>query len=125
MVFSSVWHSLLIFGAVYFTNHEGTADLKGLNTGYWVQSYFFSTPLLLTVLIKSALGTTHWVWVTYFVIFFSWFLNLIIMFGVNMLTPQILYSDEGTALINHVLPTYYILCILLPILAALPDIISA
>jgi phospholipid-transporting ATPase len=125
MVFSSIWHSLLIFGAIYFTNYEGTADIQGLNTGFWVQSYLFSTPLLMTVLIKSALGTTHWVWLTFFMIFISWFFNLIVMFFVDVLTPNILYSDEGTALINHVLPTYYILCILSPLLAAVPDIISS
>ena len=124
MIFSSFWHSLLIFGAIYYTNREGTADIKGLNTGYWVQSYFFSTPLLITVLIKSALMTTHWIWITFFAIFISWALNLVIMFFVQVLTPGILYSDSGTALIEHVLPTYYILCILLPLLAAVPDILS-
>jgi phospholipid-transporting ATPase len=124
MMFSSFWHSLLIFGAVYFINYEGTSDVRGLNTGYWVQCYLFSTPLLFTVLVKHALMSKRWIWVTWAALFASVALNLVIMFFVQVLTPNVSYSDSGTALIDHVLPTYYILTLLLPAFSALPDLLS-
>ena len=54
---SAIWHSFVIFGSIYYINSNGTLDAGGKSTGYWVQCYLFSTPLLVTVLYKAALMT--------------------------------------------------------------------
>ena len=99
-------------------------DNDGLSTGYWVQCYLFSTPLLFTILLKHSLMTRHWVWITHFVIALSILLNLIIMFADQLLLPYIIYSDSWTSVITHLAPSYYVLIILMPIVCLLPDFIS-
>lgn len=124
MLLSSIWHSLLIFGAIYFVNYNGASDNQGHNTGYWIQTYLFSTPLLLTVLVKHSLMTYHWIWITWASILLSILLNLVVMFAIQGFIPLILYYDYKTAIIQHFIPTYYLLCILIPVLCALPDLFS-
>ncbi|RKO89133.1 hypothetical protein BDK51DRAFT_23151 [Blyttiomyces helicus] len=114
---SSFWHSFAIFFSVYFVNREGVLDVNGRSTGYWVQTYLFSTPLLITVLGKAALVTRRWVWPSWAGILVSLVLNLATMF----LVEAFKYVDTGTSEIDHVLPGYYLLSYLMPIVCLLPD----
>ncbi|KAJ3277641.1 hypothetical protein HK104_003117, partial [Borealophlyctis nickersoniae] len=101
---SSLWHSFAIFGSVWLVHHEGAVDTNGRSTGYWVQCYLFSTPILITVLLKSAVGTRLWVWPTWVVILASLCLNVVAMFVVEVFK----FVEKGTSEIGHALPAYYL-----------------
>ncbi|OAJ43171.1 hypothetical protein BDEG_26551 [Batrachochytrium dendrobatidis JEL423] len=121
--FTALLHSVFIFGSAYLTNFEGAVDINGKSTGYWVQCYLFSTPLLISVLVKLAVMTRHWVWPIWFTIVFSMGLNISVMFIVTLL-ESFFYSDFETAIITHALPAYYLLSLLMPALCNLPDVIG-
>ncbi|KAJ3045236.1 hypothetical protein HDV00_011108 [Rhizophlyctis rosea] len=115
---SSLWHSLAIFGAVYFVHREGQADVNGRSTGYWVQCYLFSTPLLITVLLRHGLGTGYWNWIVWVALLGSALLNLAEMGVVEGLMKTV---ESGTFEINHALPAYWMLILLMPVFCCLPD----
>ncbi|KAH6564529.1 hypothetical protein BASA60_010274 [Batrachochytrium salamandrivorans] len=121
--FTAVLHSIFIFGSAYLTNFEGAVDVGGKSTGYWVQCYLFSTPLLISVLTKLAVMTRNWVWPVWVTIIFSMALNIGVMFFVIVLESWF-YSDYETAIIIHALPAYYFLSLLMPALCNLPDIVG-
>ncbi|TPX31648.1 hypothetical protein SmJEL517_g05073 [Synchytrium microbalum] len=115
---SAVWHSLVIFGSVYFINSEGNLDFKGRANGYWVQCYLFSTPLLITVVAKSLTQTRHFIWITAAVVAVSMLLNTLTMVVVTALG----YTEVGTFQLDHVIPAYYLCLLLLPTMCLLPDL---
>ncbi|KAJ3061095.1 hypothetical protein HK102_009250, partial [Quaeritorhiza haematococci] len=116
---SALWHSALIFFSVYFIVQDGVLDIDGSVTGYWVQCYMFGTPVLTTVMLKMALATKHWVWLTWASIGGSLLLNVIVMFLLEALG----YLEAGTADINHVLPAYWLTCVWVPVACCLPDLV--
>ncbi len=118
----SLIHATFIFGVAYYTNNQGTLDLNGRSTGYWVQCYLFSTPLLLVVTAKMVTMTRFWIWITLFGILFSLAINLAIIFGLVILS-YFTYVDYQTSVIIHGMPAYYLLCIILPGLCILPDML--
>jgi phospholipid-transporting ATPase len=118
----SLIHTSIIFGTVYYLNYEGTLDSAGKSTGYWVQTYLFSTPMLLVVLLKSSIMTRFWIWLTASGILFSLFLNAALMFSLVIL-DFFTYSDYNTAVILHSLPAYYLLIVLLPAICIIPDML--
>ena len=119
---TAIIHSLLIFGTVYFINFEGAVDISGRSTGYWVQCYLLSTPLLITVLVKSVVLTRFWVWPVWSSLLISIVLNVGVMFFL-MVIESIIYTDTETAVIVHALPAYYLLCFVMPALCNVPDIV--
>ncbi|KAJ3358385.1 hypothetical protein HDU91_005236 [Kappamyces sp. JEL0680] len=118
----SMLQSLFIFGVAYYLNYQGTLDFQGRSTGYWVQCYLFSTPLLLVVLAKQATISRFWIWITSFGILISLALNVALMFGLVILT-YFTFIDYETAVILHSLPAYYLLIVLLPAICTLPDLL--
>ncbi|KAI8925711.1 hypothetical protein BC831DRAFT_459873 [Entophlyctis helioformis] len=120
---TAILHSVFIFGSAYLTNFEGAVDTAGRSTGYWVQCYLFSTPLLISVLFKMVVMTRHWVWPIWLSLIASMAFNIAIMFGLVILT-EIIYTDYNTAAITHALPAYYLLCLLMPALCNVPDILG-
>jgi phospholipid-transporting ATPase len=116
-------HSILIFGIVYFLNYEGTLDVLGRSTGYWVQCYLLSTPLLFTVTLKQVVITKFWFWIPVAAILLSLALNTALMFGLIILS-SFTYLDYQTAAIVHVIPSYYILVFLVPAVCTLPDLFA-
>ncbi|KAI8811238.1 hypothetical protein BJ742DRAFT_798686, partial [Cladochytrium replicatum] len=117
MVASAFWHSLAIFGSVYFIASEGTLDPDGYSVGYWVQCYYFGTPVLITVLVKSLLMSERWTWGMGGVVFASFLVHVAMMFLLEVMK----YVEAGTSIIAHVLPTYYFVCIVIPVICLLPD----
>lgn len=117
-------HSVLIWGIVYFLNYEGTLDVLGRSTGYWVQCYLLSTPLLITVLLKQVSIIKFWFWIPVAAVLISLALNTALMFSLVILA-SFTYSDYQTAVIIHVTPAYYILVFLLPAVCNLPDLFAA
>ncbi|KAJ1566169.1 hypothetical protein HK096_002678 [Nowakowskiella sp. JEL0078] len=120
MLLSSIWHSLALFGCVWFINSEGSLDPEGYSIGYWVQCYLFGTPMLLTVLLKCALMTKHWVWLSWTFLLISFALNIALMFFLEVFN----WIEVGTPEITHILPTYYFVCVLVPIVCLLPDFLT-
>lgn len=121
---AAVWHSFIVFGTVYYINSNGTLDMNGRSTGYWVQCYLFSTPLLVAVLYKAALMTRFWVWISVAASVGSVVLNVAIMFLVDYLnSTSYAYTEAGTSIINHILPTYYFVVLLIPFACVIPDLI--
>lgn len=118
----SLVHALLIFGTVYYVNFEGTLDVDGRSTGYWVQCYLFSTPMLLVVLLKQSVISRFWIWVTAFSLLLSFALNIALMFSLVIL-DFFTYSDYGTSIIIHSLPAYYLLIVVLPAICIIPDVL--
>jgi phospholipid-transporting ATPase len=117
----SICHAMIIFGVVYFFNYEGAIDTQGRSTGYWVQSYLVSTPLLVTVLFKQLAISRFWIWLTIIGLVFSLAMNIAVMFGLELLNT---YLDFQTSAIIHALPGYYLLIIFLPIACLIPDLIA-
>jgi phospholipid-transporting ATPase len=117
----SLISALLIFLAVYGMNFDGTADLIGRSTGYWVQCYLFSTPMLLVVTFKMATMTRFWIWPIIWGLGISIALNIGVMFLLIVL-DSLYVTDYATAVITHALPPYYILCVLMPAACIVPDI---
>jgi phospholipid-transporting ATPase len=117
----SLLHSGLIFLSVYFTNFEGAADNDGYSSGYWVQCYLFSTPMLLTIASKLMVHTRFYVYPIIILMFLSILCNVIIMFLLVILDAYY-YTDYATAAITHALPGYYLLSILMPAACIIPDI---
>jgi phospholipid-transporting ATPase len=118
----SVLHSVAIFLSVYFTNYEGAADSLGYSTGYWVQCYMFSTPMLLTVTSKLIINTRFWIYLTVILILLSILASVILMFLLLVLT-SLYYIDYDTASIAHAMPSYYLLSILMPAACIVPDLL--
>lgn len=118
----SFTHAVMIFGTVYLTNFEGATDIEGRSTGYWVQAYLFSTPMLLTVLGKLAAMSKNYVWPIYVCLAVSLILNVAVMFALVVL-DAFYYTDYATANIIHALPAYYLLCVLMPAACIVPDMV--
>lgn len=117
----AVLHSLLVFGIAYYLNNEGTLDVLGRSTGYWVQCYLLSTPMLGIVILKQITIVKFWFWVPVAAVLISLALNTALMFSLVVLS-YLTYSDYQTAVIIHVLPSYYILIFLLPAVCNIPDL---
>ena len=118
-VASAIWQSLCIFGSVYFLNAEGVLAVNGLSTGYWVQCYLFGTPLLFTVMLKACLATRHWTWFNFGAIVVSLLANVVIMFLLEVFG----WIEVGTPMMSHILPSYYLLVLLVPVMSCLPDLV--
>ncbi|KAJ3256260.1 hypothetical protein HK103_005623 [Boothiomyces macroporosus] len=118
----SMIHPVIIFVSVYLLNSEGALDDQGRSTGYWVQCYLFSTPMLLVVLFKMAIISKFWIWFTAFGLIASYVLNVGLMFCLFLL-DYFFYSDSNTAIILHSLPAYYLLIVLLPPFCIIPDLL--
>lgn len=103
---------------IYLASGEGPLDSSGRTTGYWVQTSFFGTPLLLTVLLKFCIETRSFVWPTVVAILLSAALNTISIMTVEYFG----YSSAGTGVISHVSSVYYLLCILIPVICNIPDL---
>ncbi|KAI9205923.1 uncharacterized protein BJ171DRAFT_500123 [Polychytrium aggregatum] len=117
---SMAWHAFAIFGSVYMINYDGTLAPNGHSTGYWIQCYLFGTPVLLTVLLKHSLQTKRWTWLTLSTIAFSLLSNVAVMFIIDFVFNMVEY---GTSEIQHVLPAYWLTCLLMPVCCVLPDLI--
>jgi phospholipid-transporting ATPase len=115
---SAVWHALVIFGSVYLLHQEGVLSDNGKATGYWVQCYLFGTPLLFTVMLKAALATRSWTWFNVAALGVSLLANLVVMFVLELFG----WIEVGTPMMSHLLPSYYLLTLLLPIACCLPDL---
>ncbi|KAI8908590.1 hypothetical protein EDD86DRAFT_191661 [Gorgonomyces haynaldii] len=120
--FSGMYHSGLVYICVYFFNFEGQVDIYGRSTGYWVQAYLFSTPMLVTVLFKQIMITRFYVWPIFAGLGLSLLFNILVMFMMLVL-DAFYYTDYATSVILHALPSYYILCVLLPAICILPDLL--
>lgn len=117
----SIFHAGLIFLAVYFTNSQGAIDPEGKSTGYWVQCYLFSTPMLLTITSKLMINTRFYVWIVILFLFLSILASIIIMFMMIIL-DTLYYTDYATSAVTHALPGYYLLSVLMPAVCIVPDI---
>ncbi|KAI8898706.1 hypothetical protein BC833DRAFT_525617 [Globomyces pollinis-pini] len=120
--FTAMAHSLIIFGTIYLLNN-GAIDVGGRSTGYWVQCYLLSAPMLLVVLSKTGIISKLWIWFVVFGLLISFGLNVLLMTCLYLLS-SFYYSDPQTSVITHALPAYYLLCILLPALCILPDLVG-
>lgn len=120
----SFCHAFIIFGSVYLTNFDGSADPLGYSTGYWVQSYLFSTPMLLTITLKLMVKTRFFVWPIPLFVFLSILMNLVIMF-LLMVLDAYYYTDYATAAIIHALPGYYMLSFVMPAVCLVPDFVCS
>jgi phospholipid-transporting ATPase len=118
-LFSALWHSFSIFGCVYMVNIEGNISWSGQTSGYWIQCYLFGTPLLITVMLKIALETRYWVWLSYSSIALSIAANIVVMF---ILEP-INYVEVGTPEIANIIAAYYFLSLFVPVLCCTPDVV--
>jgi phospholipid-transporting ATPase len=121
--FVAMSHMLIIFGIVYYFNIEGAIDIEGRSTGYWVQCYLLSTPMLVTVLFKKAIISRFWIWLIVGGIAISLAINVGVIFGMVLL-DWYTYLDFQTSAIIHALPAYYLLIILLPIACLVPDLVA-
>jgi phospholipid-transporting ATPase len=119
----AICHTVVIFGVVYYFNYEGAIDAQGRSTGYWVQCYLLSTPLLVTVLFKKAIISRFWISLTFFGLLFSLAINVAIIFGLVLL-DWYTYLDFQTSAIIHALPGYYLLLVFLPIACLVPDLVA-
>ena len=119
---TSVLHAGLIYLSVYFANYEGALDNNGYSTGYWVQAYLFSTPMLLVVLSKNMAMTRFWIWPIFLGLGLSILVNVATMFMLLVL-DTFYYTDYATSVITHSLPGYYILSVLMPALCIVPDLL--
>ena len=117
-----ILHSFIIFGIVFFVNYEGALDVYGRSTGYWVQTYLLSTPLLLVILFKKAIISHLWTWVNSIGFLISFGLSVALMFALIVLDFYS-YSDYGTAAILHALPGYYLLGLVVPVICLGPEIV--
>lgn len=115
--------AILIFGSVYFLNFEGTLDDQGRSTGYWVQCYLFSTPLLIVVLLKQSSISKFWFWLIAFGIVFSFSFHVILMYALVIL-EKFFYTDYKTSAIVHDVPAYYFMIALIPAVCTLPDLFA-
>ncbi|KAI8815517.1 uncharacterized protein EV422DRAFT_502297 [Fimicolochytrium jonesii] len=97
-----------IFYTVYLAFHNNTLDPNGYSAGYWTQTYLFSTPMLVIVLIRAAMMNVVWVGrfaaVSLGVLVFSLLCNLAVMGVVEWLK----WVDEGTFESVHVLPGFWV-----------------
>ncbi|KAJ3111227.1 hypothetical protein HDU96_005884 [Phlyctochytrium bullatum] len=118
VLLSSLWHSLAIYYAVYFTIGDTVLNGTGRSTGYWIQVYIFITPMLLTVLLKAALMTKHWVWLTFAGLVASAMVNIIVQIFVEITGFG---GSPGSTVEQHSLIPYYLLCLFVPVLCLLPD----
>ncbi|KAI8910720.1 hypothetical protein DFJ77DRAFT_470897 [Powellomyces hirtus] len=102
----------LIFYFVYIPFHDNTLDPGGYTAGYYTQTYLFSTPMLIVVLIRA--GMMHVVWVgrgaciTAGVLVLSLVANLIVMGIVELFK----WVDEGTFESVHVLTGFWTVTVL-------------
>jgi magnesium-transporting ATPase (P-type) len=122
--FSAIYHSCIIFLIVYYVNFEGAVDVDGRSTGYWVQCYFLSTPLLLVVLGKIVITSRYWTWLPVAGILSSLGINAAVMFALVLL-DWYSYADFGTAELLHSIPAFYLFCTLLPCVCLLVDLLIA
>ncbi|KAJ3116115.1 hypothetical protein HDU96_010409 [Phlyctochytrium bullatum] len=120
VMLSSLWHSLAIFYAVFFSFGESVLSSNGRSTGYWVMVYIFITPMLLTVLLKCALFTRHWVWLTWAGLLASASVNIIVQIFVEVTAFG---GSPGSTAEQHTLLPYYLLCLFVPSVCLLPDTI--
>ncbi len=115
-------HMLVIFGIVYFFNIEGAIDSEGRSTGFWVQCYLLSTPMLVTILFKKANISKFWIWLVFFGLLFSFLINVGTIFAM-VIMDWYTYLDFQTSAILHALPSYYLLIIIVPISCLVPDVV--
>ncbi|KAI8585619.1 hypothetical protein BDZ88DRAFT_432084 [Geranomyces variabilis] len=104
--------STLIFYFVYLPFHDNTLDQNGYTSGYYTQTYLFSTPMLVVVLIRASMMNVVWIgrWacVTLGVLVASLIFNLIVMGIVEWAK----WVDEGTFESVHVLRGFWIVTFL-------------
>lgn len=116
-VFSALWHTSVMFGTVYLLKSMGELSSGGRSVGYWVQCYLFGTPLLWSIMLKTALVTRHWTWFMVGAIGISLFLYTLLMF----VLPVFGYTPIGTASDTHMVAAYYFITFMNPVLSCLPD----
>ncbi|KAJ1553815.1 hypothetical protein HK405_006810 [Cladochytrium tenue] len=121
-VLSPLWHSIVIFFGYLYLQSESILDARGRGIGFWVQCFYLSTPMLLTVLLKMCLQTRHFVWVTW--------LGLLLSVAADPLVQVVveatgLGSDPGTSAIQHAMPAFYLTAAAVPVACLLPDVSAA
>ncbi|KAJ3147903.1 hypothetical protein HDU86_007644 [Geranomyces michiganensis] len=111
-LFEALATSTLIFYFVYLPFHDNTLDPNGYTAGYYTQTYLFSTPMLVVVLIRAGLMNVVWVgrWacVTLGVLVASLLFNLAVMGIVEWAK----WVDKGTFESVHVLRGFWIVTFL-------------
>ena len=118
--------AVLYFATVTLTT-EGFMDNDGRTTGFAVQSYLFSTIVLLTVLLKFSINERHWVHLTWISIITCIFIHVAVMFilqSFNM-NGNTYLSEPDSIDILHILLPYYAASLIVPVLCNLPDILGA
>ncbi|KAJ3192220.1 hypothetical protein HK101_006874 [Irineochytrium annulatum] len=115
---SSLWHSLVIYYSVYFMFGDSIISPDGRPVGYWVMVYIYGTPMLLTLTLKVAIITKHWVcW--------SWFgliISMIAIIPVQVVIEATAWGgSSGSTGEQHLLPTFWLILVLMPTMALLPD----
>ncbi|KAJ3205484.1 hypothetical protein HK099_000819, partial [Clydaea vesicula] len=116
---SALYHSAAIFWCVYLVNIDGNISETGRTTGYWAQTAFLGTPVLTTVLLKFCLTTKTFNYLHALSLIFSMALNSISI----VILEYFGYSEIGNGIIVDVSVTYYLICILMPVVCCLPDFI--
>ncbi|KAJ3318517.1 hypothetical protein HDU76_000813 [Blyttiomyces sp. JEL0837] len=112
-----------IFFVVWFAEQDEAVEPQGRVIGYWVQCFFFGTPMLLTVLLKCVLITMKWVWPSWVSIVASMAATLVVQSVVEYAHNESWFDVAwGTLVDQHSLPIYYLLLILVPVVALLPDV---
>lgn len=125
---SCIWHIAVVQVSLYGTIGDGMLYPNGFTTDYDISNWLFGGSVLLTVVIKMAILTQHWVWVTlsgYFITFCCFVGTL----GTLELLPTFRESKDpldvplGLTESVHQNSAYWLLLFFIPITSILPEFI--
>ncbi|KAI9363507.1 hypothetical protein DFJ73DRAFT_792883 [Zopfochytrium polystomum] len=119
---SPIWHSIVIFFGYVYLQSDSILSSSGRSSGFWVQCFYLGTPMLTTVLCKQALVTRHFIWITFFGLLLSLFLDPIVQVAVEYLNFG---SEPGTFVIQHGMLTFYLAVTGIVVACLLPDVTLA
>ncbi|KAI9001573.1 hypothetical protein BC832DRAFT_562064 [Gaertneriomyces semiglobifer] len=105
--FSSICSCAAIFLLVREFTYDRIITSEGRDPGYWVQTYHFSTVLLVIVMMEYLMVSKTWFWWTGAAIAISLAVNVIMMFIVQAIE----WVAPGTALITYRLPLFWVVCV--------------
>jgi phospholipid-transporting ATPase len=117
---SSFWHSLVLYFGITYVIQDGVLDPSGRGIGYWIQCYFYSVPMLITVLCKAGMVTKHWVFWTWFGLIGSFCASVLVQWVVEVWQMS---SEIGTMSEQHMIPAFYFSAALTVTACLAPDMI--
>ncbi|AET39861.1 aminophospholipid-translocating P4-type ATPase DRS2 Ecym_5071 [Eremothecium cymbalariae DBVPG len=125
-VINGFYHSAITFiGSTMFYLYGAALDIHGETADHWVWGVSIYTTSIIIVLGKAALITNQWTKFTLFAIPGSLLFWLIFFPIYAYIFPRLNVSKEYYGIVSHVYgsATFWLMCIVLPVLALLRDLL--